>query len=428
MTTIGPEPSADNTPALDAPEFSGGTATVVADRDGIQTGNGKSEKPKRRKLRKRFPKTFRVILAILALILVVFLWAGFSFFQAVRSSEGEPLEVVAATWARDHNLGPVVAVAEDLYYKYINTTPEGGDPTESFTIDDNGNSTNKGKNAPVVDHLTPPATLVSPAGTPKAGEGVWQPTKATVQGEPAVYVARVRPDNVHTSVLISLMWVDTKLAKFALVPGYEEPGGPSPTDGAMPKALQATALASWNGGFRLQDSNGGYFYDGKMISPLQNGRASAVFYKDGSLKIGKWGSSDLVMGPQVQTVRQNLDLIVDNGKAQTYSTDSGSRWGATTDGASLAWRSAVGQRKDGSIVYVGSPGMSADALADAMVNAGVQRAMTLDMNNWWVAGFYYQQTANGLKCSKLDPAIQEGCDRFLNRYKRDSFAVYGKTS
>ena len=53
--------------------------------------------------------------------------------------------------------------------------------------------------------------------------------------------------------------------------------------------------------------------------------------------------------------------------------------------------------------------------------------MTLDMNNWWVAGFYYRKTPNGdLACKKLDPAIQEGCDRFLNKYKRDNFAVLAK--
>ena len=57
-----------------------------------------------------------------------------------------------------------------------------------------------------------------------------------------------------------------------------------------------------------------------------------------------------------------------------------------------------------------------------MVNAGVKRAMVLDMNNWWVAGFYFRHASNGDPiCAKLDPNIQEGCSRFLKRYKRDSF-------
>jgi hypothetical protein len=99
----------------------------------------------------------------------------------------------------------------------------------------------------------------------------------------------------------------------------------------------------------------------------------------------------------------------------------GFAWGATTHGENAAWRSAIGERADGSLVYIGSPGLTASAMADTMIDAGVQRAMVLDMNNWWVAGFYFTHDATGAPvCKKLDPNIQEGCDRFLNRYKRDS--------
>lgn len=400
-------------------------------------GGASPVKRKRRKFRQRFPKTFRVFLVLLALFVVFAAWFSYSFYGYMKDSNGEPLEVIAATWARDHGLGPVVAVAEDFYYEHIETVPVGGEPTESADFGDTGVAAPvTGKPAkgepvvPVVDHLAPPANLTSPAaGAPLKNEGVWQPTKATVAGVPAVYVTRVRPDSVHTSVLVSMMWFDSKLAKFGMVPGYQEPGGAHPTDGAMPKEWATTGLASFNGGFRLQDSRGGYYHDGDLVAPLRDGAASAVIYKDGTMKVGEWGKGEFKMSPQVATVRQNLDLIVDNGKAMTENIADGSRWGATTNGESVAWRSAVGQRKDGSIVYIGSPGLSADAMAETMVRAGVVRAMTLDMNNWWVAGFYYNKAKDGsLNCAKLDPAIEEGCDRFLKEYKRDSFAVYGKTA
>ena len=95
--------------------------------------------------------------------------------------------------------------------------------------------------------------------------------------------------------------------------------------------------------------------------------------------------------------------------------------------ATLTWRSAVGVREDGSLIYAAGPSLSASALADALVAAGVQRAMVLDMNNWWTAGFYFRHKADGTPvCRKLDPQIPEGCDRFLNRYKRDSFQVLAR--
>jgi hypothetical protein len=245
---------------------------------------------------------------------------------------------------------------------------------------------------------------------------------STVAGVPAIYATRVRADDVHTSVLASVMWIDTSLTRATLIPGYIEPGGPSPTDGALPKALWPRVLANFNGAFRLQDSNGGYYYEGTTVAPLSGGRASAVFTHDGKLTIGKWGR-DASMSSSIAIVRQNLDLIVDHGRSQV---DSGQQfdWGATTHGETYAWRSAVGERADGSLVYVGSPGLSAQGLADTLVRAGVQRAMVLDMNNWWVAGFYFSHDKSGAPvCAKLDPNIAEGCDRFLNRYKRDSFQI-----
>jgi hypothetical protein len=205
------------------------------------------------------------------------------------------------------------------------------------------------------------------------------------------------------------------------VPGYQEPGGPNPDNGALPQKYWPDVLANINGAFRLDDSRGGYYYEGTTVRPLVAGRASAVITKDGTLHIGKWGR-DLKMTPDVAVVRQNLDLIVDHGTSQVSNGNDNVQWGATTDKESLAWRSALGVRKDGSLVYVGSPYLSAAALADVMVRAGVQRAMVLDMNNWWTAGFYFRHDKSGKPlCRKLDPAIQEGCDRFLQPYKRDSF-------
>lgn len=256
------------------------------------------------------------------------------------------------------------------------------------------------------------------------GEGVWQPVGATVGGVPAVYATRVRPDNVYTSQFASMMWFDPKLTNTTLVPGYQEPGGESPTQGALPKDDWNRVLANFNGAFRLQDSRGGYYYNGTTVAPLQEGIASTVIYKDGTVKVGEWGR-DLNMTPDVVTVRQNLNLIVDGGKSM--AEDNSFSWGATTHGENLAWRSAIGQREDGSIVYIGSPGLSATSMADSLVRAGVQRAMVLDMNDWWVAGFYFTHAADGSPvCHKLDPDIQEGCDRFLKEYKRDNFQVLAK--
>ena len=152
-------------------------------------------------------------------------------------------------------------------------------------------------------HLNPPAIVKSPVATSLPEEGVWQPVGADVAGVPAVYATRVRADDVHTSVLASMMWIDTKLAAARFEPGYQEPGGPSPDNGELPTALQPRVLANFNGAFRLQDTRAGYYDAGHTVRQLVPGAASAVVTSDGKISVGSWGR-DVHLSSSVVAVRQ----------------------------------------------------------------------------------------------------------------------------
>ncbi len=401
--------------------------------------------PTRKRHARRHNPIPRLVLLFVSLALfAVAFWAGFTFHNTYANANGEPTEVIVATWMRDNNMGPLVAKLEDVYYTYVSTPDVGGTPTVSadITAEDNAGLDPEDLQpsdppsampavvpsaipspivTPVVEHLNPPPPITSPVPNPEPQEGLWQPVGSRVAGLPAMYVARVRADNVHTSYYASVLWIDTSLTKAMFIPGFEEPGGPNPFNGALPKELWPIVLANFNGAFRLEDSMGGYYYGGEMVKPLVDGKASTVVYKDGSIKVGKWGR-DLQMSDDIQAVRQNLNLIVDKGVSKVSSETDNVIWGATTDKESLAWRAAIGQLADGSIIYIGSPFLSADGLANTLVGAGAQEAMVLDMNTWWTAGFYFRHKKDGTPlCRKLDPSIAEGCDRFLYPYKRDSF-------
>ena len=409
--------------------------------------------PERKRHARRSSPILRLIFLVVSLALLgTAFWAGFTFQGTYARANGEPTEVIVATWMRDNSMGPLVAKLEDLYYTYVSKPEVGGTPTLSadVTAEDAAGldpadleppslpsaaasaaagaaASAAASAAPspsatlVVEHLNPPPPLTSPVPNPEPDEGIWQPVGSRVAGVPAMYVARVRADNVHTSYYASVLWIDTLLADAMFIPGYEEPGGPNPFNGALPKELWPIVLANFNGAFRLEDSMGGYYYGGEIVKPLVDGKASTVFYQDGSIKVGKWGR-DFKITDDIQAVRQNLNLIVDKGRSKVSSPTDNVVWGATTDKENLAWRAAIGQLADGSIIYVGSPFLSADGLADTLVGAGAQEAMVLDMNNWWTAGFYFRHKINGTPlCRKLDPSIAEGCDRFLYPYKRDSF-------
>lgn len=381
-------------------------------------------------------------------------------------SDGEPPQVLVATWMRDHELGWLVARLEDAYYATIARPQVGGVPTVSadlavdaeqavvatpgspgassapslapsasaspslapsaspaMTASGSPSASASADLVPSRAHLEPPDPILSPVSEPEPMEGVWQPVGSPVHGVPAMYATRVRADDIHTSTYASVLWIDTSLADAMFIPGYEEPaGGPNPFDGALPQEHWPALLANVNGGFRLNDSQGGYAYNGEVVRPLAKGIASAVVYRDGRIEVGRWGRDFTQLTDDMMAVRQNLALIVDGGRSKVSNPNDYYQWGGTTDKTSMAWRSAIGQRADGSILYVGSPQLSAAGLADTMVRAGAQRAMVLDMNDWWTAGFVFTHRRGGeLACRKLDPAIVDPCDRFLRRYKRDSF-------
>src|SRR5204863_9182808 len=108
-------------------------------------------------------------------------------------------------------------------------------------------------------------------------------------------------------------------------------------------------VAAFNGSFRLPDSRGGYYAEGRMAKPLVDGAASLVIGADGTPTVAKWGR-DASLGPDTASVRQNLSLIVDDGAPVAgLQSDSNVAWGATVGNKSFVWRSAVGVTPQGAL-------------------------------------------------------------------------------
>jgi Phosphodiester glycosidase len=117
---------------------------------------------------------------------------------------------------------------------------------------------------------------------------------------------------------------------------------------------------------------------------LRKGAASFVIYRNGSVNIADWGR-DAALTPDVVSVRQNLDLLVDHGRpASGLNANDTTKWGFTLGNAVYVWRSGVGITADGALVYAGGPGLNITTLADILTRAGAVRAMELDINTDWV--------------------------------------------
>jgi Phosphodiester glycosidase len=296
---------------------------------------------------------------------------------------GTSVAARGAEWFREHGGSSVVNWAENLWYSH-HPPPVGGAPAKGSIPDLRSSA----KGTPAIGgpaHLPVPARMTSPAGRRLHGEGAWHPAGRLVGGIPAVYETWVRPDAVHTSLVIGVAWMDTKLLRATLYSGSTVPGGGPYLHAAPVSASAAKSLVvGFNAGFLMDNANGGYYTDGKAIIPLRKGAASFVIYRNGTVNIADWGR-DAGLTPDVVSVRQNLDLLVDHGKPVTgLNPNDTTRWGFTLGNAVYVWRSGVGITADGALVYAGGPGLNITTLADILARAGAVRAMELDINTDWV--------------------------------------------
>lgn len=357
---------------------------------------------------------------ILAGLAVLVLATGWSVADALRAP-GDDVPTKLAEWARDHGLGPAVTMAEAIQYKF-SPPPTGGTPDTSQLASGAAESANAAKTPGGATLIGLQPRLSSPVSPELPGEGVFVPAVTTKAG-PVIQVTYVRPDSVHTSFLTGVAWMSHTL-KFVMHPGYQDPGtaGMSQPD-QITNGQLAGLVASFNGGFKLKDAQGGYYDHGHTAGTLTSGAASLVVYKDGHATVGTWGS-DVTMTPDVAFVRQNLQPLISGGVvAPNLDANVQSTWGATVGGGYAVWRSGIGVTKTGDLVYAGGDALSVSSLADILHRAGAVTAMQLDINKAWVSYMWFTHSGSHVTPHKL-AAFQRPADRYLNPTSRDFFAVY----
>jgi hypothetical protein len=162
------------------------------------------------------------------------------------------------------------------------------------------------------------------------------------------------------------------------------------------------------------------------------GRASLVINSDGTPSIGAWGT-DVAMSPSVVAVRQNLDLIVDNGQPVAgLDGNDNHRWGDTLGGRVQVWRSGLGITTDGALVFVGGSGLSIVDLANVLSRAGAVRAMEMDINTAWVNFFSFSpapgQPASAAVGTKLTFDESNWPGRYFAASSRDFITVSARST
>ena len=351
--------------------------------------------------------------------MILLLWLIWSISVAMTAPGTGTTAARLAQWGRLHGLGWAVS---DTQHK-ASPAPVGAQPARRIpTVSPSRPGSEHPTRATPSGYLAPPAPI-APQGQPALnGEGSWH-TLVSVHGQTAIRAAFLRPD-AQFADRVGVAWLNQKLVKMVLHPGYMAPGGSGwsqPSE--VPASERSSLLATFNSGFLMSAAQGGYWQDGVSAAPLRNGAASMVLYKDGHIDVARWNVP--TPGPDVAAVRQNLTLLVDQGRI-TPEVDSAS-WGATLGNLTYVWRSAVGIRKDGALVFVVGPSMSARTLANVLHAAGAVRAMEMDINPEWTNFITYTHQGNGVAVPHmLTKDEQPNPYRYLQPSARDFVAVLAR--
>jgi hypothetical protein len=359
-------------------------------------------------------------------LIVVLVPVSWSVGHALTMSGGGTTSQRLAEWARDHYLGPLVTLGEWITYQ---PPKVGGKP--SFAL--NGGPTGRGGHPAAHASLSSPTypapTALQPFVSPALpGEGQWR-VLASVHGQAAIYGTEMRASSVYTSYVAGIVSMNQNLVNFQLRPGAEDPGPGAWGNAAddIPAGTRTGLLATFNSGFKIASSDGGFYLNGGLAGTLTPGVASVVYYSDGHIAIGNWDQG-VSMGRGVVGVRQNLHLIVQNGQVPS-SVDNNveTSWGATLGGSYYVWRSGIGITSDNRVIFVYGAALNVRELADLLQRAGAVNAMELDINPEWTNFMYYlpNQPSSPTPVNFL-PDQQEPADRYYSPNSRDFTAVFAK--
>jgi hypothetical protein len=228
-------------------------------------------------------------------------------------------------------------------------------------------------------HPKPDKLVVS---DPPATGTTWS-AFATLNGHAAAWVAERGG--------VTFMRFDQRYVHLDLHAGWHDGGPIGWTYGdRIVGAELRRVLAAFDGGFKLTYTNVGFESLGHVAVALKAGLASIVTYTDGTTNIGAWDEGVPGTRKKVFSVLQNQSLLIDHGVAAATLTNCVlDCWGGTIGDQTIVARSGLGITANHDLVWAAGEQLAPTDLATALLTVGAVRAIELDINPWWVAGYLY---------------------------------------
>jgi hypothetical protein len=319
-----------------------------------------------------------------------------------------------------------------------NAPPEPTDMAPTFNPEASPTAGGAQTTTPIPKGATLPAATETPAAPATwtllplhplgalPGEGKWLAYLKNPAGQVVAYRTFLQPDKKRPYAVVAVVAFDLSATHLHMVLGALEPASSvdMPRPGTIPAAdLQAgKLLATFNGGFKARHGHFGLMVNGTTVLPPRDGMGAVVFYDDGHITLGLWDSS-IISSTHVVAWRQNGPLVIQNGQINPHTEDTAPQdWGFTVQGGTAIWRSGIGVSADGrTLYYIAGPSLTLPALAVAMQGAGMDQAIQLDINNFWV--HFDAIDGPNFQATPLLDKMNNSVGRYLSAYPRDFFYV-----
>ena len=251
--------------------------------------------------------------------------------------------------------------------------------------------------------------------SPQQGEGLWTTEGLPHTSPEDLLMAKVfvRPDPVRPYAVVQALILDKRRIRLHVV-----------GSGKIPDEDKGNLLVAWNGGFQLGHALWGMYADQKPYKPLLPGYASLVLSKDGTFRIGTWGTEGFGFGPDVAAVRQNGRLLVENCAVNNATASADPNiWGRVEDKDTASFitsRSAIGLTESGDLLVADGSSLTAQTLARALKAVGACWAMQLDINaSWIITSLFYYPEKGPMIATKFMPSMIRDPKMFLSNQSRD---------
>jgi hypothetical protein len=324
---------------------------------------------------------------------------GAEFVRAHRTARARPGNLVTwavdrvrnVSWFGDARMQSLKATTFGLNDAFVRLGRSVIGDTSAKDIASDFGGIGKGKAVTYTDPETgwPPAPMkpmITPALTT---EGAWvllggDPFILTNPGAPAAFATsfvRTDRERLYTRVYVTI-W-DPRQVEMHMVAGTVEPVGASGETGPgiIPRTpeIMGRVVAGLNSGFQALHGEFGMMGDGIMYLPPKPYAATVAALRDGSTGFGEWPVDDTI--PDfILSYRQNLTVLVKDEKFNPYRR---TWWGGTPPGQAdkvHTTRSGICLTRDDFVAYFYGAELSAEALAQGMIQARCKFGIHLDMN------------------------------------------------